>query len=74
VGEAREGRRPARRRLLCRDRETPDRYVNILFFDDFDSAMTTAQMPDKQELAETLEDIVGGPGVFYNLGVIDDRS
>ena len=39
---ATEGKRTARRRLICRDRSEPGRYVMMVFFDSYESAMVNS--------------------------------
>ena len=69
-----EGRRTARRGLMCQDRDDPGRYVNIVFFDSYESAMENSNLPETGELAEKLAALSDGPATFLNLEVIEERG
>ena len=71
--QATEGKRTLRRGIVGRDRNDPERYVIIAFFDDYESAMKNSNLPETQEFAakqSALADTVQ----FIDLDVIDDRS
>ena len=71
--QATEGKRTLRRSIVGRDRNDPERYVIIAFFDDYESAMKNSNLPETQEFAakqSALADTVQ----FIDLDVIDDRS
>jgi hypothetical protein len=72
--QATAGKHTARRRVLCRDRDDPGRYVNIVFFDSYESAMENSSLPETQALSEKLMGAVDGAPTFVNLDVIDDRT
>jgi len=69
-----EGRRRARRSVLCHDRENPGRYFNVVFFDSYDDAMANSALPETDALAKTLRDLADGAPAFYNLDVEEDRE
>jgi hypothetical protein len=69
-----EGRRTARRSLLCQDRDNTDHYLNIVFFDSHESAMENSSLPETGELAEKLAELSEGTPTFLNLEVLDDRE
>ena len=69
-----EGRRTAGRSILCQDRDDPEHYFNIVFFDSYESAMENSNLPETGELAEKLEALSAAPSKFFNLDVIDDRE
>jgi hypothetical protein len=69
-----EGKRTARRGILAKDRDNPNKYVNIVFFDSYDSAMKNSEMPETQELAGKLMGLSTGDPTFHNLEVLDDRE
>ena len=69
-----EGRRTARRGLMCQDRDDPGHYINIVFFDSYESAMENSNLPETGELAEKLAALTDGPATFLNLEVVDDRE
>jgi quinol monooxygenase YgiN len=72
--QATEGKRTARREILARDRNNPDRYFTIVFFDSYESAMENSKLPETQAVAEKYAAATDGPPVFYDLDILDDRS
>ena len=71
---ATEGKRTVRRSILTRDRTDPERYLAIVFFDSYESAMENSGLPETQAVAGRLASVVEGPPTFHDLDVIDDRS
>lgn len=71
--KATENKRTARRRVLCRDRDASDHYVNIVFFDSYEEAMANSALPETDEMSKKLADLTDGAPTFYNLDVVDDR-
>ena len=71
---ATEGTRTVRRRLLGRDRDNPQRLVNIVFFDSYEAAMENSNLPETERLATKLTALLGGSPSFANLDVVEDRS
>jgi hypothetical protein len=69
-----EGKRTARRELFARDRNNPDRYFSIVFFDSYESAMQNSRLPETQEFAGKLVTLTDSPPVFYDLEITGDRS
>ena len=72
--KATEGKRTTTRRVLARDRDNPNRYFNIVFFDSYESAMQNSQLPETDALAGRMAKLFDGPPTFYNLDVVEDRS
>jgi hypothetical protein len=72
--QATEGKRTARRMLLTRDRTDPDRYLMIVFFDSYESAMVNSGLPETKASAEVFAALSDGPPAFYDLDVLDDQS
>jgi hypothetical protein len=72
--EKTEGRRTARRGLMCQDRDDPGRYINIVFFDSYESAMENSNLPETGELAAKLAELSDGPSSFLNLEVLEERD
>ena len=70
---ATEGKRKARRRILCQDRDTPGRYFNVVFFDSYEEAMENSALPETGEFSGRLMSFADGSPTFYNLDVVDDR-
>jgi hypothetical protein len=64
----------ARRGVVCEDREDPGRFVQVVFFDSYESAMRNSNLPITQQLNERMTPLMEGPPTFYNLDIIDDRA
>jgi hypothetical protein len=62
----------ARRRVLVRDRNVADRYLNIVSFDSYEEAMQNSDNPLTQEFAQKMADLVDSPPTFLDLDVIED--
>jgi hypothetical protein len=78
VGEqwdrATEGKRKARRRVLCQDRDHPGRYLNIVFFDSYEEAMENSSLPETDTFSKKMMNFAEGPPTFHNLEVEEDQS
>jgi hypothetical protein len=72
--ESTKGRRTAARGILGQDRDTPGRYLNIVFFPSYEEAMKNSEMPETQKLAQTLMGLGTGEPRFVNLDVIYDEE
>jgi hypothetical protein len=72
--KATEGKRLARRRVLCEDRDQPGRYLNIVFFNSYEDAMQNSSLPETDEFSTKMMGFAEGPPTFYNLDVVEDRS
>lgn len=66
---ATKGRRTSIRSVLGRDRDNPDHFVNIVFFDSYDDAMTNSNLPETAELAGKLDELAKGEPTFMNLDI-----
>jgi hypothetical protein len=64
----------ARRVVLCEDRDQPGRYLQMVFFDSYESAMANSELPITQEFAGKMGALADGAPTFFNLDVVDDRS
>lgn len=64
----------ARRGLLCADRDQPGRYVQVVLFDSYESAMKNSELPVTQDLSGKMAALCDGPPTFTNLDVLDDRE
>ena len=71
--KATEGKRTLRRSIVGRDRNDPDHYVVVAFFDDYDSAMVNSNLPETQEFGQKQTALLEGPMEFTDLDVIDER-
>lgn len=69
-----EGKRTVRRSITTRDRNDPSLFLDIVFFDSYESAMENSNLPETQALAENFASLLDEPPRFYDLDVVDDRS
>ena len=72
--ERASGQSTTRRRVLTQDRDNPGRYLMIVFFDSYESAMENSNNPVTREFAEKMMGLADGPPNFFNLDVIDDTA
>ena len=71
---ATEGKRTLQRSIVGRDRNDPNRYVILAFFDSYESAMENSKLPETQAFAEKQGALVDGAMTFSDLDVIDEHS
>ena len=69
-----EGKRKAGRRVLCRDRDNPGRYFNIVFFDSYEDAMENSALPETDSFSKKMMTFADGAPTFYNLDVVEVRQ
>jgi len=69
---AAQGDSTARRRVLARDHNDPNHYLNIVFFDSYESAMQNSEHPTTQQFAARMMALADGEPTFHNLDVLDD--
>jgi hypothetical protein len=72
--KATASKRTAGRRVLCRDRKDPNHFLNVVFFDSYESAMQNSNLPETQQFSQEMMKFADGPPTFYDLDVVDDRS
>ena len=72
--QATEGKRTVQRSVLTRDRNDPERYVLVVFFDSYEAAMENSNLPETAQFAERQIALLDGPPTFYDLDVVDDRT
>ncbi|MEX5296940.1 hypothetical protein QYM41_16820 [Kocuria sp. CPCC 205268] len=72
--QASRGNRTARRVITTADRNDPHRYCEIVFFDSYESAMENSQLPETQEYARRLTELMDGEPTFRDLDVTEDRD
>ena len=65
-----EGKRTARRELLARDHNDPDRYFAVVYFDSYDSAMENSALPETAEFARRLAELCEESPRFRNVDLI----
>ena len=70
---ATEGKRTARRQIVGRDRNHPDRYLAIVFFDSYESAMQNSALPETQQFAGEYGRVTKSVA-FHDLDVISDEE
>ena len=71
---ATEGKRTLRRSLVTRDRNDPNRYFILAFFDSYESAMVNSNLPETAEFGEKQAKVLDAPMTFIDLDVLDDQS
>ena len=72
--KATEGKRTLRRSIIGRDRNDPDHYLVLAFFDSYESAMENSNLPETNEFGQKQSALLDGPMQFTDLDVIDDRA
>lgn len=72
--EATEGKRTVRHSVLTRDRNDPERYVLVVFFDSYESAMDNSNLAETAVFAEKQMALLEGPPTFHDLDVIEERN
>jgi hypothetical protein len=70
---ATEGKRTARRQIVARDRNKPDRYLAFVFFDSYESAMENSSLPETQSFAEKYR-AAAQQIAFHDLDVVSDQT
>lgn len=66
--------RKARRRVLCKDRDSDDRYFNVVFFDSYEEAMENSEMDETQQFSRKLNELVDGQPTYFDLDIVEDRA
>ena len=61
-----------RRVVVGRDRNDPNHYVTMAFFDSYESAMENSKLPVTQEFSQRMGELADGPPTFVDLDVVDD--
>ncbi|HET6832785.1 MAG TPA: hypothetical protein VFH30_02875 [Acidimicrobiales bacterium] len=64
----------ARRVITGADRDDSGRYLQVVFFDSYESAMENSNLPVTQEFSQKMMALSDGSPTFYNLDVVDDRT
>ena len=72
--QATEGKRTARPSIVTRDRNDPERYMIIVFFDSYKSAMENSALPATEAFAAKRAAPVDEPMTFHDLDVVADKS
>jgi hypothetical protein len=72
--KATDGKRTLRRSIVGRDRNDPNHYVVLAFFDDYESAMVNSNLPETGEFGEKQTALLDTPPEFVDLEVIEDED
>ena len=70
---ATEGKRSARRQIITHDRNQPNRYLALIFFDSYESAMENSNLPETQEFSALYANATDSVA-FHDLDVIADEE
>lgn len=65
-----KGRRSARRGVIGRDRERPDRYTMVVEFPSYEEAMANSALPETSAFAEKLGALCSSAPVFADLDLV----
>lgn len=71
---ATSGKRTARRVVMSTRHDQPDRYCVLVFFDSYDAAMENSRLPETDQFATRLRELVDGEVSFLDLDVVEDRE
>ena len=71
---ATEGKRTLRRSILARDRNDPDRYFVLAFFDSYDSAMKNSNLPETAKFGAQQAEVLDEPMQFTDLDILEDQT
>lgn len=71
---ATEGKRTAKRIVLGKYRDQSDRVCEMVFFDSRDDAMRNNELPETQDYARKLGDVVEGDPQFFDIEIVDDQT
>lgn len=71
---ATEGKRTLKASYVGRDRNDPDRYFLLAFFDSHDAAMANSNLPETAALAEKQAALLDGPSIFTDLDILEHRA
>lgn len=72
--KATEGKRTLRRSIITRDRNDPQRYLILAFFDSYDSAMVNSNLPETAEFGRKQTALLDAPMAFTDLDIVEDQS
>lgn len=68
--EATEGKRTIRRSIVVRDREDPNRFLVLAFFDDLESMRAQSELPETAEFADRQAELLTGLPHYRSFDVI----
>jgi hypothetical protein len=64
----------ARRAILTADRDRPNHFLQVVFFDSYEDAMRNSELPFTQEMAQKMGALADGEPTFHNLEILSDNS
>jgi quinol monooxygenase YgiN len=67
-----EGKRTLQRSVVARDRNDPEHYVVLAFFESPESAMKNSNLPETSAFAEKIAKLASGPIQFTDFDVVID--
>jgi hypothetical protein len=59
--------------VMGRDRNDPDHFLTMAFFESYESAMENSDNPVTQEFSQKMGALADGPPTFYDLDVVRDE-
>jgi hypothetical protein len=77
LGEEIRGQAPSgmvARGNFTADRDNPNRYLNIIEFESYESAMENSNRPETSAFAARMAELCDGPPTFRNLDVMETWS
>jgi hypothetical protein len=72
--KATDGKRTLRRSIVARDRNDPDRYLVLAFFDSYESAMVNSNLPETNDFGQKQTALLDAPMQFTDLDIVEDRG
>jgi hypothetical protein len=69
-----EGQRTVVQGFTGRDREEPNKYIDVIVFPSYEAAMRNNDLPETQALAENLASLCDGDVTFHNLDVVREDN
>ena len=69
-----EGKRTMAQGFTGRDREEPDKYVDVIVFPSYEEAMRNNDLPETQALAGKMVSLCDGEVTFYNLDLVREDN
>jgi quinol monooxygenase YgiN len=67
--KATEGKRTLLNSVVGRDRNDPDHFMVLAYFESYESAMANSNLPETGEFAAKQMALLDGPPTFYDLDV-----
>lgn len=71
---ATEDKGNATRLIQTRYHDEPNRHCTVVFFDSYDEAMENSNLPETQEYAAKLRELIDGEPTYFDLDVDQDTE